>query len=103
MEYNISLSRVSVAILIAFFIRVLLIVFNLDFIGAIGLGIDFSLLTIAIYALVLTSFLVSFFYFMDCRSINNLKALLVSFTSLMILATIVFGVIYLYANTMEGF
>lgn len=103
MTHNCYLAKISVAIIIVFLIRLIFIVFDLSVVSGIVLGIDYSTLTLGCYSVVLISFIVSFSYFMRIRSIKNFKVLLVSSISLVLLGTVVFGIIYLYAGTVEGF
>ncbi|MFK5883715.1 MAG: hypothetical protein QM489_05165 [Candidatus Izemoplasma sp.] len=103
MIHNYNLAKISVAIILVFLIRLIFIVFDLSVVGGIVLGIDYSMLTLGCYGIVLISFIVSFSYFMRMRSIKSFKVLLVSTTSLILLGTVIFGIIYFYACTVEGF
>ena len=103
MKINEVLAKASMVIVIFFFIRILMVFFEIDFLATITDALDYSILTIPAYGIVISSFVVSFFYFTKKRNIRNFKTFVISSSCLGIMAVLIFSILVIYANSMDGF
>lgn len=103
MRVNEVLAKASIGIVIFFFVRILMVYLDVDFLATITNALDYSILTLLAYGVVITSFVVSFFYFVKDRNIKNLKIFVVSCSCLAIIFVLVFSILVIYASSMDGF